>query len=60
MVDILAQWLGVIGLDGPLPATFSELIPYLLYVFVGIGLMVAILRMFRAVVMALVTRNPRL
>ena len=60
MTDLVAQWLGVIGMDGPVPQTLAELIPYLLHVFVGIGLTVGILRMFRAVVMALVTRNPRL
>lgn len=60
MTDLVAQWLGIVGMDGPPPETLAELIPYLLHVFVGIGITVAILRMFKAVIMALVTRNPRL
>ena len=60
MVDVLAQFFGIIGLDTTPPQTMGELIPYLLYLAVGVGLVLAIFRMFRAVVVALVTRNPRL
>lgn len=60
MTDMLAQWFGIVGIDTVPPQTLSELVPYLLRVAVGIGLTVGILRIFRAVAMAIVTRNPRL
>ncbi len=60
MTDIIAQFLGVVGVSDVPPGTLSELIPYLLHVFVGIGVLVFILRMFRSIVMALVTHNARL
>lgn len=60
MVDILAQFFAIVGLDTTPPETMSELIPYLLTVFVGLALIAAIFGLFRSIVMALVTRNPRL
>lgn len=60
MVDAVARLFGIIGLDITPPGTLSELIPYILTVAVGIGLVAAIFRLFRAIIMALITRNPRL
>lgn len=60
MIDILVQMLGIIGVGMAPPQTMSELIPYLLVVFTGFCLMAAIFRLFRSIVMALITRNPRL
>ena len=59
MVEAIAQFFGIIGLDITPPATMGELIPYLLTVAVGIGLLLAIFRLFRSIIMGLITRNPR-
>ena len=60
MIEVLAQLFGIIGLDTTPPQTFSELIPYLLQCGLAVGLVAAIFRMFRTIINALVTRNPRL
>ncbi len=60
MIETLAQFFGIIGLDMAPPQTLGELIPYLLQVFLAFALLAAIFRLFRSIVMALVTRNPRL
>lgn len=59
MVEVIAQFLGIIGLNITPPTTMAELIPYLLTVAVGIGLVTAIFRLFRSIIMGLITRNPR-
>lgn len=50
MTNIMAEWFSVIGIDMVPPQTFSELIPYLLTVAVGVGLVLYILKMFKALV----------
>lgn len=47
MVELLAEFFGVIGLDITAPATMSELIPYVLNVFIGVYIIKFILEMFR-------------
>lgn len=59
MIDILAQFFGIIGMEITPPETFSELIPYFLQVVLAIGLIVAIFRLFRGIINGLITRNPR-
>ncbi len=60
MVEALAQFFGIIGLDTAPPENMAELIPYLLTVALGIGLVAAIFRMFRAIVTGIITRGTRL
>lgn len=59
MVEAIARFFGIIGLDITPPTTMSELIPYVLTVAVGIGLVTAIFGLFRSIIMGLITRNPR-
>ena len=60
MTDTITQMLGIMGLDKAPPETLAELIPYLLHVAVGIGLLVAIFGMFRAIVMSIINGKPRM
>jgi hypothetical protein len=59
MVETLAQFFGIIGLDTTPPETMAELIPYLLTIGVGVGLVLAIFKLFRSIVLGIITRNPR-
>lgn len=59
MVDTLAQFFGVIGLNTTPPQTMAELIPYLLTVFLGIALIAAIFKMFKGIVMFLMGKGGR-
>lgn len=47
MADVIAQFFGLVGVDLVPPATFSELIPYLLVAFLGIGIVAGVFSMFR-------------
>ncbi len=38
MASVIAEFFGVIGVDYTVPATLSELIPYLMTVWVGVAL----------------------
>lgn len=60
MVESLARFLGIIGLDMAPPETFGELIPYLLIVFLGFGLLSGVFSMFRYVATWLTTGRSRL
>ncbi len=44
MVEIVAEFFGIIGVDAVPPQTLAELIPYLLHVFVGVALVSAVFR----------------
>ena len=57
MIQQLAEFFGIIGLDLTPPETFSELIPYLLQVFLAFALVSAIFGMFRAVIYGLTGRG---
>ena len=59
MIETLAQFFAIIGLNTTPPQTFSELIPYLLTVFLGFALIAAIFRMFKSFITLLMGRNPR-
>ncbi len=59
MIDTLAEFFAIVGLDITPPQTMAELIPYLLTVFLGFALIAAIFRMFRAIVTAIVGRGAR-
>lgn len=58
MVQLVAEFFGIIGVDMTAPATFSELIPYLLTVFIGLLLVVTVFRIFGAIAHAF-TAFPR-
>jgi len=59
MVEIVAEFFGIIGVDVVPPETLSELIPYLLTVFVGIVLVCAVFKVFGGIVHYLMTANRR-
>ena len=44
MAEIVAEFFGIIGVDAVPPETLSELIPYLLTVFVGVVLVSTVFR----------------
>ena len=44
MAEIVAEFFGIIGVDTVPPETLSELIPYLLTVFVGVVLVSTVFR----------------
>lgn len=44
MVEIVAEFFGVIGVDAVPPETLAELIPYLLTVFIGVVLVSTVFR----------------
>lgn len=46
MVALVAEFFGIVGVDMVPPATFGELIPYLLQVFVGLVLVITVFRIF--------------
>lgn len=58
MIESLATFFGIIGVDLTPPETFSELIPYLLLVFLGFALIAAIFGLFRYFV-SLFINKPR-
>lgn len=59
MVDQIAQLLGIIGFDAPQPQTMAELIPYLLHAGIAVGLLVALIKMFKSII-ALLMGHPRI
>ena len=46
MAVIVAEFLGVIGMDGPPPYTLAELIPYQYTIYIGVALVTAVFRVF--------------
>ena len=59
MVALVAEFFGVIGADLVPPATFSELIPYLLTVFIGLILVVTVFRIFGGIAHIFVSMSRR-
>lgn len=49
MVQLVAQFLGICGLDTVPPDNLAELIPYLLTVLVGVVLVVAVFKVISAI-----------
>lgn len=60
MIEAVAEFFGIIGVDITPPETMSEFIPYFLTVMLAFAMVAAIFRMFRQIVMSLITREPRL
>ena len=44
MSDIVTTFFGIIGAAETVPATLAELIPYLLHVFIGLVLVIAVFK----------------
>lgn len=59
MAQLVAEFFGVVGVDVVPPATMSELIPYLLTVFIGIILVVTVFRIFGAIARGFTTMGRR-
>lgn len=59
MVALVAEFFGIVGVDMVPPATFSELIPYLLQVFVGLALVVTVFRIFGGIAHGFVFASRR-
>lgn len=53
MAEIVATFFNVIGVDMVAPATMSELIPYLLTVFIGLVLVIEVFKVIGGIVHAL-------
>lgn len=59
MIDPILEMLGIIGLELAQPETLGELIPELLKVFVAIGMLLAIIKLFKFII-SLVMGKPRM
>ena len=59
MVALVAEFFGIIGADMVPPATFSELIPYLLQIFVGLVLVITVFRIFGGIARGFVFASRR-
>ena len=59
MVQIVAEFFGIIGVDMVPPSTFSELIPYLLTVFVGMILVLSVFKIIGGIVHRLIHAGRR-
>lgn len=53
MAPVVAEFFSVIGVDMVPPSNMSELIPYLLVVFIGVVLVVCVFRVIGSAVSAL-------
>lgn len=54
MAAVVAEFFQIVGVDVVPPTSMAELIPYLLTVFIGIVLVIGVLRIVAAVASALV------
>lgn len=54
MAAVVAEFFQIVGVDVVPPTNIAELIPYLLTVFIGIGLVIGVFRIVAAVASALV------
>lgn len=54
MAEVVSQFFGIIGPSVEIPTNMQELIPYLLTVFIGIVLVVAVFRIVQAIASAIV------
>lgn len=52
MSEIINDFFNIIGADTAIPATMGELIPYLLHVFIGLVLVVAVFAVIGGIVRA--------
>lgn len=59
MAAIVSEFFGVVGVDMVVPATMSELIPYLLQVIVGLVLVLAVFRVIGSVMQAVLVSLRR-
>lgn len=59
MVALVAEFFGIVGVDMVPPSTFSELIPYLLQVFVGLVLVITVFRIFGGIAHGFVFASRR-
>ena len=59
MIESVKQLLGIVGLELARPQTMGELIPYLLEIFVAIGMLLAMFNLFKFLV-SLVFGKPRM
>ena len=57
MVEVVAQFFGLIGLDMVPPSNMQELIPYLLCIFVGVVLVTSVYRIISGIAKLLMDRR---
>ncbi|WP_101696663.1 hypothetical protein [Clostridium minihomine] len=49
MIQVVSEFLGIVGVDVVPPSNLAELIPYLISVFIGLILVLAVFRVFAAI-----------